>query len=273
MVMKTFTILVAGLAAGLTVPAAACDPQVRAMAEEAHDLAAELAALTQPYAPYNAVWACAARNAVRADLAAEEVLCALDRGDYCAARDAAEQLHAFAEDIEDDVEDLEIRPGRWRSQHRYTHGGVGSLADRLEDVSGDLYRAVRRLDEAYDGPASGGGLYYDSPGPSGPSAPYVVPENTTPAPGTIYEDSWPRRSPGGFNGSYDGSLGPSFGTPPAGSHNSAPTIYQGSGGPLLPNSYHSGYSPSARRSLPPGQAKKVDWRRTSAQLLIQAIAD
>lgn len=282
--MKTFTILLAGLAAGLTTSATACDPQVRAMAEEAHALAAELAAQTQPYAPYNAVWACAARNSVRADIAAEEVLCALDRGDYCDARDAAEELHALAEDIEDDAEDLDVRPGRWRGHrhaHGHAHGGVGPLADRLEDVSGSLYRAVRRLDEAYAGPAHDGGLYYDAPVvrgpspryPSVPSAPYIVPGSTTPAPGTIHEDSWPRRSPGGFSGSHDGSLGPGFGTPPTGSYNAAPTIDGDHDGPLLPGSHHGGYAPSARRSLPPGQVKKVDWRRTSAQLLIQAIAD
>lgn len=273
--MKTFTILVVGVAAaGLTMPAAACDPRTRAMAEEAHALAAELVNVSQPYASSNAVWACLNRNAVRADLAAEAVLAGLDCGDYCAARDAAEQLHALAEDMEDDAEDLDFHSGRWRGPHRHAHSGLAPLAARFDDVVSDLCRAVRRLDEQADaGPAPGGGFLYDSSGSYGPSVPKAGPGTIPPAPGTIYEDSWPRRTPGGFSGSYNnGSFSRNVPTPPARTYGPAPAI-DPSAGPLLPGAYGNGYGPSARRTLPPGQAKKVDRRAASAQLLIQALAD
>lgn len=223
--MKTLAILFAGVTVTWAVPASACDARTRAMAEEAHVLAAQLAAAVSPYAPYGADWSCIARDAMRADAAAEAVLCALDRGDYCEARDAADGLHDLAEDLQEDVEDLDFRPGRWRGPCRCTRGGLARLADRLEDLSDDLRRATKRLDEGYYAGPVGGGGFCGTPVP--PSSPYVVPGHVSPAPGPIYEGSWPRGTQDGIEGSYDGSIGPKFVTPPPESFGTSPTSFPG----------------------------------------------
>lgn len=211
--MKTATILLAAVTAAVSVPASACDPRTRALADEAHSLAAELSVATASYARWGGHWTCIATDAARADAAAEAVLCGLDSGDYCAAREAAEQLHGLAENLEDEIEDLDFRPGRWRGPRHFDCGSLAELAERLDHVTGDLCRAVIRLDQTAYAPAVPVGRpFCGTTVPRGPSNPYVLPGRPIPS-YELYDDVAPR---GGarFDEFGGDTLGPGLAVPP-----------------------------------------------------------
>lgn len=241
--MKTLTMLFAGVTVACVVPATVQVAPVRVLAEQAHARAAGLAGATAPYSGYDRCWARVSQQAVQADGAAEAVIAALACRDVCAARQAADRLHALAEDIRDDAEDLEFCGNPVVGPCRDTVCTVERLADRFEDVTSDLRRAVRRLDSAGGyGPAVGrpicGTVVPGSTFPpcAGPQPPCSVPQNVVPgATGGYLGQPAPQEI---ISPAAGGSFGPSVIVPPGDSFGPAPAvppagaIYRG-GGPSL----------------------------------------
>ncbi|MGC1276348.1 MAG: hypothetical protein WBC44_21815 [Planctomycetaceae bacterium] len=285
--MKTLTILVAGLAAAGTVRATAQDLQRDAFhrAEQAHAAAAELAAIALPHAHCTPDWDHVAREAVAADKATEAVLAALAACDFCTARDVADRLNDIADDLQDDVEDLEPAvapfPGRFGRQELRR---MEQIADVLEEISGDLRRDTRRLDERQvDVRRVGPPPVYTSPVPVAPplttypavpgrmprgyeTIPYAAPPRNFGAEGDFYGKGYPAGSPGPayrgnvpINGSPSpGALGPSLNSPPSDAFGPTLTPVPHESAPSARGSYY-GVSPTAGtepQPLPPGLSRK-----------------